>query len=92
MQVMSGTQRNPRVGVREFRDNMRGFLDRVAEGEEIVLTERGVPVARLTQFDAKFQALVDRGVIRLAEARQVGPRGPRIIPKGSVSDLIERNR
>ena len=95
LQTMSGTQRDerePRVGVRQFRDHMREFLDRVAAGDEVVLTDRGVPVARVVAYDSKFQDLVDRGVIRLAEARSIGPERRRIKATGSVSDLIERNR
>ena len=36
------------VGVREFRENLRAYLDRVKAGEEVVVTERGRPIARLT--------------------------------------------
>ena len=35
------------VGVREFRANLRAYLDRVEAGEELVVTERGRPVARV---------------------------------------------
>lgn len=94
---MSGTQeaspeREQRVGVREFRDHMRKYLDLVAEGKELVLTERGVPIARVTPAHTKFWALVAQGHVRLATSRP--PKGPlpRVPATGSVSDLIERNR
>jgi prevent-host-death family protein len=35
------------VGVREFRANLRAYLDRVEAGEDVVVTERGRPVARI---------------------------------------------
>jgi prevent-host-death family protein len=36
-----------RVGVRELRQNLSKYLDRVKAGEELVVTERGQEVARL---------------------------------------------
>ncbi len=35
------------VGVRELRQNLSKYLDRVKEGEALVVTERGREVARL---------------------------------------------
>ena len=37
----------PRVGVRELRQNLSVYLDRVKEGESLEVTERGQVVARL---------------------------------------------
>lgn len=37
----------PRVGVRELRQNLSVYLDRVKEGESLEVTERGHVVARL---------------------------------------------
>ncbi len=36
-----------KVGVRELRQNLSRYLDRVKEGESLVVTERGREVARL---------------------------------------------
>jgi prevent-host-death family protein len=36
-----------RIGVSEFRANLTGFLQQVKAGEVIVITSRGVEVARL---------------------------------------------
>jgi prevent-host-death family protein len=35
------------VGVRELRENLKDYLERAKTGEEVVITERGKPVARL---------------------------------------------
>jgi prevent-host-death family protein len=35
------------VGVRELRNNLSRYLDRVREGEELVVTDRGNAVARV---------------------------------------------
>jgi prevent-host-death family protein len=37
----------PRVGVRELRQNLSVYLDRVKAGESLEVTEHGTPVARL---------------------------------------------
>lgn len=36
-----------RIGAFEAKTHLSALLDRVAQGEEIVITKRGVPVARL---------------------------------------------
>jgi prevent-host-death family protein len=54
------------VGVRELRDQLSGYLDRVRHGEEIEVTERGRPIAMLVPLPesrANFAELVAAGVI-----------------------------
>nr|MDQ3384358.1 type II toxin-antitoxin system prevent-host-death family antitoxin [Actinomycetota bacterium] len=38
----------PLVGVRELRQNLSRYLERVKAGEAFIVTERGSEVARLT--------------------------------------------
>ncbi len=47
------------LSVREARAELAGLLDAVEAGEEIVITRRGVPVARLTQTTAHSAARSD---------------------------------
>lgn len=48
MCYMSGTEPRPgRVGVRELRQNLSVYLDRVKRGETLEVTEHGQPVAQL---------------------------------------------
>ena len=44
---MSESDRPARVGVRELRQNLSVYLDRVKAGETLEVTEHGHPVARL---------------------------------------------
>lgn len=45
---MSESERHPaRVGVRELRQNLSVYLDRVKQGETLEVTEHGQPVAQL---------------------------------------------
>jgi prevent-host-death family protein len=47
------------IGVRELRQNASRYLSRVAEGEQIEITERGRPVARLVPItDDPWQDLI----------------------------------
>lgn len=54
------------VGVREFKSHLSQYLARVRQGEEVIITDRGVPVARIepvsrVELPAKLQELVRTG-------------------------------
>jgi len=76
------------VGVRELRENLAAWLDRAAAGEEIVITERGKPKARLTAAESVLDRLAREGRIR----RPTGPRRPLPSPiemEGSIMPFLE---
>jgi prevent-host-death family protein len=83
------------VGIRELRQNLRKCLDAAKAGEEVVITERGKPVARLvgTGHKTKWQQLVEEGLIRPAR-RSAEPATPadRVPVEGSVADLVIEDR
>ena len=57
------TSRRCTVGVRELKNHLSAYIDRVRDGEEIVVTDRGRPVARLTSVDPdvdRLQMLIDQ--------------------------------
>jgi len=41
------------VGVSELRANLRRYIEQVRNGDEIVVTERGLAVARLVAADTE---------------------------------------
>lgn len=47
------------VGVRELRQNLSKYLERVKRGEDLVVTERGVEVARLVRSGPR-ESVIDR--------------------------------
>jgi prevent-host-death family protein len=51
--------------VRELRNNLSRFLDRVREGEDIVVTDRGRAVARVVPMNGErtIDRLVARGLV-----------------------------
>ena len=84
------------VSVTDLRANLSDYLSRVREGHEVLITERGVPVARLSALDATttLERLVIEGQIaRPSVARRpvaAGRKKPR--SKLSVSDLVTQLR
>jgi prevent-host-death family protein len=76
------THMESRVGVRELRQNLSRYLERVKAGESLIVTERGTEVARLTPSGANRSAL----------ARLIAERGA-TIPQGDlIAALGPRHR
>ena len=48
------------VGIRELKAKLSEYLGRVADGEAVVATDRGRPVARLVPYD--HGSAVERGI------------------------------
>lgn len=48
------------VGIRELKSNLSEYVSRAAHGEEIVVTDRNRPVARLVPYVATSE--VERGI------------------------------
>jgi prevent-host-death family protein len=68
------------VGVRELRQNLSKYLERVKDGEDLVVTERGKVVARLVPAR---EAEVDPFYLMLAEKYGA------TIPTGKMEDVID---
>jgi len=83
------------VGIRDLKNGLSKYIDRVRAGEEVIVTDRGRPVARLSGVDESTDRLADlvaAGVVR-APKRKVRRRPRRRIEaKGSVSDLVAEQR
>jgi len=84
------------VAVSDLRANLRDWLERAQEGHEIVVTERGIPVARLVGVATtpSLQRLTADGVIgrptipeRPAASGRTRPR-----PRRPVAPLVSDQR
>ncbi|MGK2851361.1 MAG: type II toxin-antitoxin system Phd/YefM family antitoxin [Candidatus Limnocylindrales bacterium] len=53
-------QRPPRVGVRELRQNLSVYLDRVKAGETLEVTDHGLPVAQLGPRPVTPLSIIDQ--------------------------------
>jgi prevent-host-death family protein len=83
-----------RVGVRELRQNLSVYLDRVKAGETLEVTEHGHPVAQLRPRTADVLSPLDR---LIAEGRATPAKGdpsalgpPPRLPAGtpSLTDIL----
>lgn len=77
------------IGIRELRDGLSRYLAGVRDGDEIVVTDHGTPIARIIPigYESGLEALVRQKLASLP----TGPRRPLPEPiktNGTVSDLI----
>lgn len=84
------------VGVRELRQNLSRYLERVKTGEAFVVTERGVEVARLTPSGDRQSALArliaERGAT-IPQGNLIARLGPRQRVDGrSTADVLAQQR
>jgi prevent-host-death family protein len=84
------------VAITELRANLSLWLDEARSGHEIVITDRGVPVARLLGLTttATLERLTADGAIsRPASAQRPTATGrPRPRPRRSLSDVVSDDR
>ena len=87
------------VGIRELKNNLSRYLAAVGRGEEVVVTARGKPVARIVKESAAKpdrrwrEELIARGLLRpaLHERREPGPP-PLDVPGKPLSEIIIEDR
>lgn len=81
------------VGIRELRAGLSRYVARVKDGEEIVVTEHGKPVAKLVPMNGerKIDRLIREGVL-IPARRPKGPLPPPIKIRGTVSDIVLEQR
>ena len=83
------------VGIRELKNNLSRYLEQVERGVEVVVTDRGRPVARLNGVDSmegdRLAKLIDAGLVR-PPASRVRQRPVPLAAGGSVSELVTEQR
>ena len=72
----------------EARNNLGALLDRVAGGEEVPITRRGKPVARLVPADSSTNRAAARRAADNIRARSVGVR----LGGLKIEDLVDEGR
>ena len=84
------------VTISTLRAELSSWIQRVRNGEEVVVTDRGEPVVRLVPVDAAplLDELVQRGVLSKPTGRtRPTARGAlRAHASGSVSELVGAER
>jgi prevent-host-death family protein len=87
------------AGVAELKARLASYLKQVKSGNEILITDRGSPVAKLVPIDAaqkrdaRRQRLAAGGLLKLGKRRMpksllVPPKGPANIGEGVLSALL----
>lgn len=84
------------VAISALRADLASWVDRARAGEEIVVTDRGVPVARMTAVDTApiIARLTSQGLLgkplRPGKPTATGRR--RVTARGSVAELVRDQR
>jgi prevent-host-death family protein len=79
----------PEVGIRELRDHLSRYVNRVREGDEVTITDHGKAVARIIPIDhpRRFDELIERGLVTPASSSERSLPTRRVKATGSVSEL-----
>ena len=84
------------VAVTELRGNLRSWLQKVRDGEEVVVTDHGLPVARLVPLQSTdlIERLTREGVLGRPESsvRRKSAAIRQFDLGGPVADLVVEQR
>lgn len=84
------------VAISTLRADLANWIERARSGEEVIVTDRGTPVARLLAVDTAplLDQLTQRGVLsRPSRAARPAARGAaRVHAHGPVAELISEQR
>ncbi len=91
-----------KTGIAELKAKLSDYLDKVKAGGEVVITERGTPIARLVPLDRRVQResreerLVRKGLLRpgsgFSDEFLKPPKGDPRIGASVLAALIEERR
>lgn len=83
------------VGIRELKNRLSAYLERVQAGEEFVVTDHGQPIARLgglaPQVD-RMAELVAAGLVRPSTTKRSLPASRVALSGVSVDELAQEQR
>lgn len=83
------------ISVTELRSGLKTALDAAKDGESVIITERGVPVARLTGVESAslLSRLETEGLVSPPAGSRAVPRLPQAeAAKDALSSLLGRMR
>lgn len=81
--------------MRDLKNNLSRYLDRVQDGEEVIVTAHGRPVARLSSIDYpadRLAELISIGAVRPPKSDKRTRPVRRIKARASVSELVTEQR
>jgi len=84
------------VAVTELRAHLGRWIDAARDGNDVVITDRGTPVARIVALDSTsvIDRLTEQGIISrpTRASRPVAGDRPRPTPKRPVADIVSQQR
>jgi len=82
------------IGIRELRDGLSKHLAEVREGNEIIVTDHGKPIARIVAIghESGLEKLVREGIVTLPTTPRQKVYPAPITARGTVSDLVKDQR
>ena len=84
------------VAISTFRAELSRWIERARAGEEVVVTDRGLPVVRVVPVDSAplLDTLVKRGVLSRPQRadRPAAGGAERVRARGPVADLVGEQR
>lgn len=83
------------VAISDLRANLKSYIERAAAGEPVVVTDRGVPVARIVSADHEelLDRLVREGVVtRASRPKSRASKSRRVKATGPVAELVSEMR
>lgn len=84
------------VAVTELRAHLGRWIDAAREGNDVVITERGTPVARIVAIDATpvIDRLTAQGIISrpTSGTRPVAGGRSRPTPKHPIAEIVSEQR
>jgi prevent-host-death family protein len=84
------------VAVSVLRAELSTWIERAHAGDEVVITDRGIPVARLVPVASAplLERLVSEGVLSrpVSADRPSARAAKRVRPRGAVSELVGEQR
>jgi len=88
------------AGIRDVKNNFSHYLRTVQQGHEVLITDRGRPVARIVReatrkpsFRERLSSLVEKGLVELPLRQERKITGkPLSLPGKSLSEMILEDR
>ncbi len=88
------------IGVAQLKAHLSRYLDQVKHGQEVIVTERGLPIAKIVplttaeDLEARRQRLAKAGLLELGTGRVRAsllkpPKGPVDVGAGVLKALLE---
>lgn len=84
------------VGIKQAKSRLAAYLRKVSAGERVVITDRGKPIAEITQPRAagneRLEAMVRDGEAFWSGGKPKGSKKPAKLKGASVSDAVIEDR